>query len=57
MEKKNITPNPAQPVDRFTIGQLPNELAQLSEETLPENITGVFPSDLPMWWFSTRPYY
>ena len=34
MDKKNITPNPAQPIDRIPTGQLPNELAELSEETL-----------------------
>jgi len=34
MEKKNITPNPQQPVDRVPTGQLPSALAELSEESL-----------------------
>ena len=34
MDKKNITPNPAQPIDRVPTGQLPSALAELSEETL-----------------------
>ena len=34
MNKKTITPNPTQPVDRVLAGQLPTALAELSEETL-----------------------
>ena len=34
MNKKNITPNPTQPVDRIPTGQLPSALAELSEDTL-----------------------
>jgi bacteriocin leader peptide (microcyclamide/patellamide family) len=34
MNKKNITPNPQQPVDRIPTGQLPTALAELSEESL-----------------------
>ena len=44
MNKKNITPNPQQPVDRVTTGKLPNLLAELEEaslsgtQTLPQMI-------------------
>ncbi|WP_416236370.1 DUF5837 family cyanobactin class RiPP [Spirulina sp. CCNP1310] len=34
MDKKNISPNPQQPVDRVPSGQLPSALAELSEESL-----------------------
>jgi bacteriocin leader peptide (microcyclamide/patellamide family) len=34
MNNKSITPNPQQPVDRVPTGQLPNALAELSEEIL-----------------------
>ncbi|NER34299.1 MAG: microcyclamide/patellamide family RiPP [Oscillatoria sp. SIO1A7] len=34
MDKKNISPNPQQPVDRVPSGQLPSALAELSEEAL-----------------------
>ena len=34
MDKKNISPNPQQPVDRVPTGQLPSALAELSEESL-----------------------
>ncbi|NER34293.1 MAG: microcyclamide/patellamide family RiPP [Oscillatoria sp. SIO1A7] len=34
MNKKNISPNPQQPVDRVPTGQLPSALAELSEEAL-----------------------
>lgn len=34
MNKKNITPNPKQPVDRVSTGKLPNALAELSEDVL-----------------------
>ena len=34
MNKKNITPNPKQPVDRVTTGKLPNLLAELEEASL-----------------------
>ncbi|NER37995.1 MAG: microcyclamide/patellamide family RiPP [Oscillatoria sp. SIO1A7] len=34
MNKKNISPNPQQPVDRVPAGQLPSTLAELSEEAL-----------------------
>ncbi|HEY9807056.1 MAG TPA: DUF5837 family cyanobactin class RiPP [Candidatus Obscuribacterales bacterium] len=36
MDKKNLMPQAAQPVNRTTIGQLPAELAQLSEEALQQ---------------------
>ena len=34
MNKKNITPNPTQPVNRIPTGQLSSALAELSEVTL-----------------------
>ncbi|MDV3353586.1 microcyclamide/patellamide family RiPP [Leptolyngbyaceae cyanobacterium CCMR0082] len=34
MDKKNLMPNQAHPINRMTAGQLPPELAELSEETL-----------------------
>ncbi len=34
MNKKNISPNPQQPVDRVTTGKLPNLLAELEEAPL-----------------------
>ena len=34
MNKKNITPNPTQPVERIPTGQLPSALAELSEDPL-----------------------
>jgi bacteriocin leader peptide (microcyclamide/patellamide family) len=34
MDKKNLMPQAAQPVNRTTTGQLPAELAELSEEAL-----------------------
>ncbi|MEK9511558.1 DUF5837 family cyanobactin class RiPP [Limnospira fusiformis PMC 851.14] len=34
MDKKNISPNPQQPVDRVPTGQLPSALAELSEEAI-----------------------
>ncbi len=46
MNKKKITPNPQQPVDRVTTGKLPNLLAELEEaslsgtQTLPQMIGG-----------------
>jgi bacteriocin leader peptide (microcyclamide/patellamide family) len=42
MDKKNLMPIAAQPVNRTTTGQLPPELAELSEEALQvhENICG-----------------
>lgn len=36
MENFNLMPQPAQPVNRITTGQLPAELAELSEETLSQ---------------------
>jgi len=34
MDKKNLMPNQATPINRITAGQLPPELAELAEETL-----------------------
>ena len=45
MNKKNITPNPQQPVDRVTTGKLPNLLAELEEASLSGG-THTLPSDL-----------
>ncbi len=36
MDNKNLMPQAAQPVNRITTGQLPAELAELSEEALSE---------------------
>jgi len=36
MDKKNLMPQAAQPVNRTTTGQLPAELAELSEEALQQ---------------------
>ncbi len=36
MDKKNITPEQNQPINRITSGQLPTELAELSEEILQD---------------------
>ncbi|MGB3532852.1 MAG: DUF5837 family cyanobactin class RiPP [Microcoleaceae cyanobacterium] len=36
MEKKNITPEQNQPINRITNGQLPDVLAELSEEILQD---------------------
>lgn len=47
MNKKNITPNPTQPVERISTGQLPSALAELSEDSL---ISQVLPSfGEPVW--------
>ena len=49
MDKKNISPNPQQPVDRVPSGQLPSALAELSEEAigsleaLPAGLCGLPP--------------
>jgi bacteriocin leader peptide (microcyclamide/patellamide family) len=34
MDKQNLMPQAAQPVNRITTGQLPAQLAELSEEAL-----------------------
>ena len=34
MNNKNLIPQQAKPINRITIGQLPRELAELSEEVL-----------------------
>jgi bacteriocin leader peptide (microcyclamide/patellamide family) len=36
MDKKNITPEQNQPINRIASGQLPAELAELSEEILQD---------------------
>ncbi|MFB2923770.1 DUF5837 family cyanobactin class RiPP [Aerosakkonema funiforme] len=36
MDNKNLMPQVAQPVNRITTGQLPAELAELSEEALSQ---------------------
>jgi len=36
MDNKNLMPQAAQPVNRITTGQLPAELAELSEEALSQ---------------------
>ena len=37
MDKQNLMPQAAQPVNRSTTGQLPESLAELSEEALQEH--------------------
>jgi len=48
MDKQNLMPQAAQPVNRITTGQLPAELAELSEEALQQHecdaATAVFAS-------------
>ncbi|MDT9200429.1 MULTISPECIES: DUF5837 family cyanobactin class RiPP [Limnospira] len=41
MNKKNISPNPQQPVDRVPTGQLPSALAELSEEAIGSQISSL----------------
>ncbi|MHC5721604.1 MAG: DUF5837 family cyanobactin class RiPP, partial [Nostoc sp.] len=36
MDKQNLMPTAAQPVNRIITGQLPTELAELSEEALSQ---------------------
>ena len=38
MNKKTITPNPQQPVDRTPTGKLPSILSELSEDTLSDPV-------------------
>jgi bacteriocin leader peptide (microcyclamide/patellamide family) len=40
MDKQNLMPQAAQPVNRITTGQLPAQLAELSEEAL--QLHGIF---------------
>lgn len=50
MDKKNLMPQPAQPIHRITTGQLPSELAELSEEALQLQGDDAFgASVLPQW--------
>ncbi|MEH2279425.1 MAG: DUF5837 family cyanobactin class RiPP [Nostoc sp.] len=51
MDKQNLMPTAAQPVNRIATGQLPRELAELSEEALSQqggagsvSIASVLPS-------------
>ena len=44
MNKKNISPNSTEPVDRLPTGQLPGILTELSEESLAQNGSSVLPS-------------
>ena len=37
MDKQNLMPQAAQPVNRITTGQLPESLAELSEEALQQH--------------------
>ena len=50
MNKKNITPNPSQPVERVTTGKLPNLLAELEEASLfgTHTLPGYFGTDFMM---------
>jgi bacteriocin leader peptide (microcyclamide/patellamide family) len=38
MDKQNLMPQPAQPVNRLTTGQLPSELVELAEEALQQGV-------------------
>ena len=55
MEKKNLMPQQAQPIERITTGQLPDVLAELSEEALvgstsrSEYSASVLPGSRYMW--------
>ncbi|MFG6098926.1 DUF5837 family cyanobactin class RiPP [Leptothoe sp. ISB3NOV94-8A] len=44
MDKKNLMPNQASPINRMTTGQLPPELAELAEETLCSHDEAITPS-------------
>ena len=44
MNKKNISPNPLQPIDRVPSGQLPSALAELSEEAIG-SFAGIYASN------------
>ena len=48
MNNKNLIPQQARPISRISIGQLPSELAELSEEVLRDGLeieTAVEPSE------------
>ncbi len=49
MDKKNLMPQVAQPVNRTTAGQLPAELAELSEEALQLGDSAYSTSVLASW--------
>ncbi|MDF0551758.1 DUF5837 family cyanobactin class RiPP [Kamptonema sp. UHCC 0994] len=49
MDNKNLMPQQAQPVNRSTTGQLPSELAELSEEALSLVCWDDSSSVLPSW--------
>lgn len=47
MDKRNITPQQTQPINRSSTSQLPSELAELSEAILQDgtlNLSGLAPS-------------
>ena len=51
MDKQNLMPQAAQPVNRSTTGQLPDVLAELSEEALQQHecaAAAVSASTIPM---------
>jgi len=59
MNKKTISPNPQQPVERKPAGQLPNALAELTEAALTD--TNALPAsgmswERPAWAFSYFSY-
>jgi bacteriocin leader peptide (microcyclamide/patellamide family) len=51
MDKQNLMPQAAQPVNRITTGQLPTELAELSEEALQMHGENSSASVLPAYRF------
>jgi bacteriocin leader peptide (microcyclamide/patellamide family) len=49
MHKQNLMPQLAQPINRMITGQLPLELAELSEEALQDGVEAFNASVLPSW--------
>ncbi|MDB9513175.1 DUF5837 family protein [Kamptonema animale CS-326] len=51
MDKKNLMPQQTQPIERITTGQLPDVLAELSEEALGRSTlrSEYSASVLPQW--------
>jgi bacteriocin leader peptide (microcyclamide/patellamide family) len=56
MDKKNLMPQVAQPVNRITTGQMPAELAELSEEALQQHGEGTAYSTSVLASYRTQPY-
>ncbi|MCC5617055.1 DUF5837 family protein [Nostoc sp. CHAB 5836] len=59
MDKQNLMPQAAQPVNRITTGQLPESLAELSEEALQlhgNDSASVLPANACYWEFGACSY-